>query len=641
MLFDGQQITQSFGIDGVAQFFLGVGGLKIDYFLVVKVNGVKQAVVPLPEQPDSVQIVDEFYENPIYTFKQDFAYREIARARRKRITISGQVGTKRRANLKATGLDGVSKMELVNETGEENLKNFELFLNNYHKKAAGEPMPASYSIADLPNDLNYSAGKPYLELKCFKERISGRCAVQSFTYRRDTKGKRLGGYFFQLELLVYDETSLEEPLGFNFLDELSKSIDDMAGKAQLALDVLSGIGETAINSATGLSGGVVSSLGNVMNSAIRVAQLPVRAITAVDEVVADVLQALNTVYDGVAGVIGSFAAIGDYFTSDRLFAGTRAAYRDLDSRDWWINDVGEKAPIIPAPTGNPQLDGVPALQATASALLNGIIIIDALESIERFLGAVGAFRRTQAPASVVSGAGFLQNSAGLDALATLNAEPNRASPPETEYVGNYTRYVMREGENLLLVATRLLGDPNEWTTLARVNRCLDAYTFRDGSPLLSGTAILVPNSNQLMMHNLGGGTTIAETSAFEDEYGVDLYIHPITGDLVLQSESGESILSYGVDNLKQAILIMIRTAIGDITADPRFGTPLSSAIGSKFTEAGAALILTDIEELLLSDPRIVEVSNVQALPRYQSEMLEISMDIRSYLGDTVSVRVPV
>lgn len=638
-LFSDVGMADSFGIDAVNNFFLAGGGLKIDYFLVAKVNGVKKAVIPLPEQPESVEIIDEFHENPIYTFKTDYTYREIAPSRRRRIIFTGQVGTKRRINLKASGADKVSKPELVNVSGEENLKNFEDFLRGYHKLTAGAASPAVYSIAELQNDINYSAGKPYLEVKCFKEKISGRCVVSSFQYKRDIKSKRVGGYLWSLELLVYDDTVLEPPLGFTPFGELAEALDDMLANVQLMLDVLSTIGEGIIDETTGAVGTVVNSLKSVASAADRLSRVPARAINAVDEIVSDVLNTVITLYDAIAGVVGNIADLaGDSWN----FADTFKAARGIASRDWFFNDP--EAYLTKDVETAPSQDDAVDLATSGSALSANIVIVNALRSIENYLAMLGAYRRAANP--VIRNAseyGFLESARGLEALSTLNGDSSVGSSAETEYRGSYYQYTMREGENLLIIATRLLGNPEMWAALAQVNRCLDAYTLRDGSPIVAGTVILVPTEQPLLMHHLGRGTTPAETTGFEDEYGIDLYINPISGDLVISDEvdATETQLSLGLDNLKQAIMIMIRTSIGDITADPRFGTVANAAIGSKFTEAGAALILSDIEELLLSDPRIAQVSNVVAIPHYGTGSLEISMDIVSYLGDAIGVRVPV
>lgn len=644
-LFTGVQMGDSFGVDAINNFFLAGGGLQIDYFLVMKVNGVKKAVLPLPEQPDSIQISDMFTETPIYTFDPNYAYREIGRARRRKVVLTGQVGTRRRLNMKITGVDGVSRPALVNETGEENLKNFEQFLRNYHQYTAGQPAPTVYTLAELENDIDYHAGKPYLEIKCFKEKLSGRCTVESFTYTKDAKSKRLGGYMWTLELMVYDDTKMEPPLGFTPFQEWADSLNNFLAAAEQFAAVLNGIADGVISETLGATGSVINNMRAVNAQLERLAKAPQRLTAAVDGLVADVLHAVNALYDSIASAVSFvYPNLVGLFTGDSWnFGRTQAAVNEMQARDWLFNE-----PVVlgvAQETGDQRTGEESPILIQMQSELRAAQTIEALLAIERHLALLGAYRRaTNDVVAADSLYGFLESNRGIEALATLNPEQlslvGQAS--EVEYRGSYEQYTMQDGENLLTVATRLLGSPEAWQTLARVNRCVDAYTMRDGSPIVGGTIILVPRRFSPMMHQLGRGTTLSETTGYEDQYGVDLYIDPLSGDLVLDYETGNAVvLSDGVDNLQQAIMIMIRTALGDITADHYFGTSAPSAIGSKFTENSAALILTDIEEMLKSDPRIVQVSNMSAVPHYTSNMLEISMDVLSYLGDTVRVRVPV
>lgn len=629
-----------------ANYFLNSGGLQIDYFLAVRVNGVKTAVIPMPEQPNAVEVVDEFYENPIYTFRDDYAYREIAPPRRRKIRISGQVGTKRRINVKAT--NGIGSSELVNVPGDENLRNFEKFLRDYHTFASKNADPAVYSLAEMANDLNYSAGKPYLEIKCFPEKISGRCTVVSFNYSKDIASHRLGGYKWTLDLQVYDDTRMEQPLAFTPFGQWADTAADFLAKAQLALDVWSGIAEGVLSEGTDAARVAARAVSDLMSSVERLANVPFAAMNAANEIVRSVATVYNTTIATTLRIGNSYAEIGSYAAN--LFGDTGDMFRAKSLyHDIWAND-GKPSGGAPGPqfsranVANAAIAPAGIDLENSSQELQVGAVLDMLDALDNLLATLGVYRAAAARSYAPDATGFLRTDRGLDALASLNSEVIAPSGEanEVDFQGMYRSYTMRSGESLLTVANELMGDPSEWTVLARVNRCIDAYTLRDGSPIVPGTVIRVPLTRPMMMHSLGS-SSLGSAAAQQDEYGVDFYIDPVTGDLVIadRDDGTETELSEGIENMSQAILIMLRTAVGDITSDPLFGTTAPNAIGSKFTEQGAALIVSDIVELLTSDPRILEVSNVVATPLYAKHRLEISMDVITYLGDTMSLKIPV
>lgn len=619
--------------NGLAEFFINGGGLNIDYFMAVRVNGQKKAVVPLPEQPNSVEVLDEFYEMPIYTFREDYAYREIAKPRRRKIKLMGQVGTKRRLNMKATSGSLVGA-ELTNVTGEENLRNFEAFLRDYHTLASGSFSPAVYSIDQMSNDLNYHAGKPFLEIKCFPEKISGRCVVDNFSYSRNVSSKRLGGYNWVLELTIYDDTKMESPLSFTPFEELAKGMADAIAGAEAFLQIANGIADGVIAETSGAISTVTGAVKSLARAAEQLATAPLRVLSAIDNIVADLLDTVTALDAAASNIINAYA---NGFNEPGFIFGSTA--NSWNSSDWLMrNEMPMKKNINTAAEPDPVVE-------TGTMSLQAVVLIDAIRAMDNLLAMLGVYRTLSARAGFQTDTGFLQTERGLQLIASLQSdlEASLAQSSEQDYSGPTRPYVLASGENLMTIATSLLGTPEEWFTLAEINRCPDAYTLRDGSPMVAGSVIRVPIQSAVLMHNLGQPLLSSTEQYTQDEYGTDLYLDPFTGDLQFldRDDGSETTLVTDLDNLTQAIMIMIRTAVGAVTADPVFGSAAQFAIGVKFTERVAVLLAANIEEVLLSDPRIESINNFVAVPNYAKGSLEISMNVVTYLGDTVSVNVPV
>lgn len=629
-------MPKSFVPDSVATYLIESGGLNIDYVLELVSQADKQ-IIPLPSQPNSVNISKLYDENVLYTFKENI-FREIAKSRRGTVIITGDVTS--RVSLYSDGKG------LFNEPGDQHLLRFEKFLQEYHARAASFSEPSSSSLDSLRASFAESTtnGAIFLVLRCFKENLHYRCVVQDFKYERNTSNHRLGGFTWTLSLALYDEhTSTDNPSFFPWDDEakqLAQSINQIAG----GFDVISSIVDGATSEIRGQASSVLGAVEGVFKSVQRLSEAPANVVSNLASIVTDAIDALDVMtsslastWDNVIGIVG----LGD---SD-----TYQPFRNIDnywqSIDFFADNNYTPSRVTTPTTSTEEQALLTSQQAELQLQTNQIV--DGLYGVLRVLGLYGAFRLPYSDGAYTgSTPGFLAGARGFSTLAALHP---RLSVPlniatEEEYSGAYLIYTMGAGETLMSVANSLLGDPELWTELARINNCIDGYTLGDGSPIVAGTEIRVPRQRLALMSDLGNGRLIGASDSNSDDrggYGVDLYIDQETGDLILQ-EGVESIaLSSNIDNLKQAIMIMVRTAIGDITADPNFGTSIQNLIGAKFTASAATLIGVRLREFLLTDPRIVEVKNIKVTPQYSEQTLIVEMDVVSFNGDQVSVILPV
>lgn len=78
-------------------------------------------------------------------------------------------------------------------------------------------------------------------------------------------------------------------------------------------------------------------------------------------------------------------------------------------------------------------------------------------------------------------------------------------------------------------------------------------------------------------------------------------------------EKGDLKIAKGIDNLRQQLTIRLGTPKGTLLLHPEFGSNLLSFIGKKVTEELLTEVGLEVEECMLSDFRVQEVSNLQVI----------------------------
>jgi len=163
-------------------------------------------------------------------------------------------------------------------------------------------------------------------------------------------------------------------------------------------------------------------------------------------------------------------------------------------------------------------------------------------------------------------------------------------------------YEMRAGQSLLNIASFFLGDPSEWTTIAELNDCIDAYTYADNTPIVAGDTILIPTlamefSDQ--NHDPSVNTTDADLIGYDFEFR--------DGDLIIDTEGFR--LVGGGENLRASIIRRLTVSLGEITYSPEYGVNFA-IIGRKINEISSSLIGAKLRQCLLQDSRILDVRDI-------------------------------
>jgi len=594
---------------GSLDFLLSIGVIPVDYYLERRDNGKATAVLPLPNQPKTVNITKEYAETPVYTFADSYVYREIGKARTARVVITGESGTRTRLGIKEDG-------SLFSASGLDHLKAFDKFLSMYFCDTAQLRYPSVKSLDTIRKDLDFES-KPYIVFRALEEGIHGKAIVESFTYRRDASTHRLS-YSWELTLRIYDpaETSLTNKID-EFYDNVNAGINEVTGTFQLVEQTVTALGDTIFI-------GAGRSFRNIGQVAAAFRGALTSPITAVESAFSMARSFGHMIESIAVNFPGAFTDYADYFDASDLNSGLARANRLKYGFEHFIDSQ------TPADAEEPRLtradleaftQGLTARQDAVNALAD---LLYAYETLSGYLGLARERGRVDPTLT-----GFLATDAGISGLASLTDQSSSA-PEETRAAGLHTSYILKAGESLLTIADRFLGSPSLWVELAEVNRAQDAYTDAEGMAYRAGSVISIPVS----VPNLAPQLLPQGNFNTEDAIAVDLLLD-LSGDLLFSGDDVE--LVSGEDNLRQAIINRIRTATDDITASPRYGIR-ASLIGAKLTEQVSAYMTAHIREQVLQDPRVLDVRDITL--KRNSSTVDIGMSVYCINDIEINLKAP-
>lgn len=214
-----------------------------------------------------------------------------------------------------------------------------------------------------------------------------------------------------------------------------------------------------------------------------------------------------------------------------------------------------------------------------------------------------------------------------DAYGTRTASSALASTPRRADVVNqpapsgaaYT--YIRPTDTLRSIALRILGDASQWHVIAQLNNLVAPYISAAGdgySVLRPGQQILVPSAG-----NSGQGASISpatqqypfvDGTSMDEVLGVDAKLVSFGGQGTMDSfdleldQSGDVARIRGQDNMNQAVTLKFATEHGELPLHPEFGAV--ATVGSRVRAATFGAINLATRIALLSDPRIVDISNL-------------------------------
>lgn len=93
-----------------------------------------------------------------------------------------------------------------------------------------------------------------------------------------------------------------------------------------------------------------------------------------------------------------------------------------------------------------------------------------------------------------------------------------------------------------------------------------------------------------------------------DLYGVD-FAFDVEGDLVV-SPSGQVLTVAGADNVKEAVIRRIGTALGESCRHPDYGSRLPDLVGEENDDVTWAKAVRTVKQALSLEPRVGQIADV-------------------------------
>lgn len=183
----------------------------------------------------------------------------------------------------------------------------------------------------------------------------------------------------------------------------------------------------------------------------------------------------------------------------------------------------------------------------------------------------------------------------------------------------YTTHVISEGDTIQSIGALYNVD---WTEIVTVNGLEYPYinSHRDSYDTKAnianlGDTLVIPSQGIVIPHRIENSVDELESYTF----GGDLSIFSQKTVLNLEEQekelsddsNGDLLLVEGLSNLHQQLLIRLGTPKGTLMLHPDFGSNLTSYIGRKATSELLTEISLEVQECILSDFRVKDISNLE------------------------------
>ena len=121
----------------------------------------------------------------------------------------------------------------------------------------------------------------------------------------------------------------------------------------------------------------------------------------------------------------------------------------------------------------------------------------------------------------------------------------------------------------------------------------------------------------------------------EEYLGRDIFTTS-EGDIQINSKDDLTQIRYD-ECLKQAIINRLKTAIGELTLYPDYGSRLYELIGTQPSELSLSVARMHVKESLLQEPRILEILNITPTFRAgtQDTVIDIDISVSAIRTETV------
>lgn len=163
---------------------------------------------------------------------------------------------------------------------------------------------------------------------------------------------------------------------------------------------------------------------------------------------------------------------------------------------------------------------------------------------------------------------------------------------------------VQQGENIVMLAARLIGDPLAWGVIVELNNLKAPYLTDDLA--LAGPQILTAGDPVLYPSPEVPRQTVSlerlELLTYKRDWTVTRQ-----GDLNF-NEGGQLVTESGLPNLKTAIFRRLRTLVGLHPFHPLYGSLVPLHVGEVADQPRLHLMAIDGRRSLLRDPRIRDCS---------------------------------
>ena len=625
------------------------------YFLEIRdSDGATKAFYAFPYDPVSVS-----YERPTaakFTHTMDGSYiREFSSIKNTMINISGVTGIKKRLIVNRFG-------GLVYASGKDAYIELDEFLKQYHEfcssKTSEYRLSRDVSSKYKQYRKNKKDGGWRMVFHSLEENISYFVEALSFNASKDiARFRHSYGYNLQLKAYAYDQQKLTDfSLFGDIVNTLNAGINSVAFFAAFGAAALNGFDSQV----TGQIRGILSNTANAI-------QEYSSTLDTIGSTVGNIVRIASDVADVKSELAGTW---NNLVTGDFLNDITVAASNVSSS---WVNSTefvdpfastADNDPVLsPQPVNNTdaqmilaqtqlqlsnQLKKDPELffDLISSGLINEFvnsrnpstesenfyksfsIAAELRYQVELMKGYLPADKISKTEGSYKYLGQFLANDDSFEKLA-LNSGSASLLGSDDKVYSNYTSYSLGEGETLLEVAFKTLGNEDSWVILKDINSWVSFDRNAKNAPAAIGETILIPAAASLQVRQ----NPLLSSKTQEDLLGVDLALN--INDLRFNGD--DLFLSKGVSNLEQNVVHRVLTLKGEIPNLNAFG--LEELIGSKASEASIDYIKLMISKSLLSDTRINSIYDVKV--NSVGNKVDFTCKVKTIINTETEIIIPI
>lgn len=562
------------------------------YYLEIRKGGQVDSVISFPYDPSAMSY-DRKNPHSI-TFTLGGTIRETNTIRSHKIIFQGRSGIAQRISYTRDG--GISNL-----TGLDAFKEFDEFLKRYTELSnldygiRNKLITSPDEYIQKVTQTGQGSESIQMVLRCIDEDLHLFVEPMNFQYSRNsTQNKH--DIMYNLGLSAYDY-AYSTAYSNKFLN---------------ALDIADGY----INAVGGSFGVITNVIDNVSNDYVSAIRKPLRSAASAINKLTDIPGSVGSLSTNTAGIVSDFVKIIEEVTG---------LLPESEQISQYFDNLGDD--IVTAATKK-------SLRSTAQGMLNtpGLLGDDILDSRNSLF--VANLSALQNDAQILRGlvprdyydqrhrgseyrlGEWLSNEENLSLLnqnpsiQTGQIDRRKAFPYEI------TRY-----DDLIQVATKLTGKASNARFLQDYNGWRDFRRNQDGDYPQPGDIIFIPNS------------LLIESNPFlaqGDLIGFDIRVP--YDDAVLNDLTNEIELVGGLENVKQTVKHALLTVAGEVPGFETFGLRNLSRIND------TAYLATLIRDLLVSDPRIVDINNI--IIEIDKDTVNTSLNIKTVLNETLTFRAP-